>query len=86
MPVTYSMKSTGIRARVHSLDRAGSPGITPFEQNNYLRFTEQIHLNNINECSVGNGGCSQLCVNLPGSFECQCKPGYIMTYDRRTCE
>lgn len=40
----------------------------------------------INECTVGNAGCSQLCVNLPGSFECQCKPGYIMTYDSRTCE
>ncbi|PIO69604.1 EGF-like domain protein [Teladorsagia circumcincta] len=40
----------------------------------------------INECSVGNAGCSQLCVNLPGSYECQCKSGYIMTYDGRTCE
>uniref|UniRef100_A0A158P8J0 Multiple epidermal growth factor-like domains protein 6 n=1 Tax=Angiostrongylus cantonensis TaxID=6313 RepID=A0A158P8J0_ANGCA len=40
----------------------------------------------INECSVGNAGCSQLCVNLPGSYECQCKSGYTMTYDRRTCE
>ncbi|KAK6012951.1 EGF-like domain protein, partial [Ostertagia ostertagi] len=40
----------------------------------------------INECSVGNAGCSQLCINLPGSYECQCKSGYIMTYDGRTCE
>ncbi|VDK69664.1 unnamed protein product, partial [Cylicostephanus goldi] len=45
-----------------------------------------VPLLDINECSVGNGGCSQLCINLPGSFECQCKTGYIMTYDRRTCE
>ncbi|VDL66068.1 unnamed protein product [Nippostrongylus brasiliensis] len=51
-----------------------------------LNEVDRHSCQDINECSVGNAGCSQLCVNLPGSYECQCKTGYTMSYDRRTCE
>ena len=30
----------------------------------------------IDECSVGNGGCQQICVNTIGSYDCQCRQGY----------
>lgn len=30
----------------------------------------------IDECLDTNGGCVHECVNLPGSFECNCRPGY----------
>ena len=30
----------------------------------------------INECSINNGNCSQLCNNTIGSFVCSCLPGY----------
>ena len=30
----------------------------------------------IDECSVGNGGCQQICVNTVGSYDCQCHQGY----------
>ena len=32
----------------------------------------------INECEDGNGGCSQICTNNEGSFECSCNDGYIL--------
>ena len=30
----------------------------------------------IDDCVDNNGGCSQICRNIPGSFECQCRDGY----------
>ena len=39
----------------------------------------------VNECDVGNGGCSQTCVNKPGIFECSCKSGYNLQPDQKTC-
>ena len=28
------------------------------------------------ECALDNGGCDQVCSNLPGGHECSCLPGY----------
>ncbi|KAK3103423.1 hypothetical protein FSP39_019085 [Pinctada imbricata] len=41
----------------------------------------------INECDVDNGGCPspQVCLNEPGTFHCQCKPGYVFTPDKQSC-
>uniref|UniRef100_A0A6P4E658 Signal peptide, CUB and EGF-like domain-containing protein 2 n=1 Tax=Drosophila rhopaloa TaxID=1041015 RepID=A0A6P4E658_DRORH len=40
----------------------------------------------IDECEESNGGCSQLCNNLPGEFVCSCKSGYeIDESDGKTC-
>lgn len=30
----------------------------------------------VDECSVSNGGCSQICTNTMGSFFCECEVGY----------
>ena len=39
----------------------------------------------INECHVDNGGCSQICTNTEGSFECFCREGYILDGDGKNC-
>ncbi|TRY63359.1 hypothetical protein TCAL_10815 [Tigriopus californicus] len=30
----------------------------------------------INECSYENGGCDHQCINKPGTFMCECEPGF----------
>jgi len=41
----------------------------------------------IDECSDNNGGCNQICINTPGSFECLCHKGFYVTYyDNRNCQ
>ena len=37
------------------------------------------------ECSVKNGGCTQLCINTVGSYECSCGTGYALDSDGHTC-
>ena len=39
----------------------------------------------INECGENNGGCEYKCVNIPGSFRCECKNGYTLTEDLKSC-
>ncbi|NXW24098.1 PROS protein, partial [Circaetus pectoralis] len=38
-----------------------------------------------NECEDINGGCSQRCSNLPGSYRCLCEDGYFMHSNKRDC-
>ncbi|CAG2100466.1 unnamed protein product [Medioppia subpectinata] len=39
----------------------------------------------VNECLIGNGGCSHVCINKFGSYECSCPKGYELSPDGRTC-
>ena len=41
----------------------------------------------VNECDdpVLNT-CSQVCINLQGSFQCACNPGYELNADNITCD
>lgn len=39
----------------------------------------------INECSVNNGGCEHGCVNTVGGFECSCRPGYKLHWNKKDC-
>ena len=39
----------------------------------------------INECASYNGGCSQSCINTPGSYTCSCSSGYILDVDGHNC-
>lgn len=41
----------------------------------------------IDECdSRSPAVCSQLCINTPGSYQCDCYPGYIMEAGGRNCK
>ncbi|KAG8142109.1 hypothetical protein E2320_006735, partial [Naja naja] len=39
----------------------------------------------VDECATGKHGCSQLCVNMAGSYRCTCRPGYELHADGQTC-
>ena len=43
-------------------------------------------ITDVNECGDGNkGGCSDVCINEAGSYECSCYPGYTLASDGHTC-
>ena len=35
---------------------------------------------------INNNNCSQLCMELEGSFNCSCYPGYELQQDRVSCK
>ena len=39
----------------------------------------------VNECSTTNHGCEHECVNTEGSYVCQCRDGYSLITDGKTC-
>ncbi len=39
----------------------------------------------INECALDKGGCDHKCVNRGGSFHCECKNGFTLLSDGKTC-
>eukprot|EP00731_Ephydatia_muelleri_P017659 Em0010g757a len=39
----------------------------------------------INECAVNNGSCSQVCTNTAGSYTCSCYSGSYLSSDGKTC-
>ncbi|KAL7037303.1 hypothetical protein ACKWTF_009156 [Chironomus riparius] len=38
------------------------------------------------ECKANNGGCSDICVDTQAGFYCECRKGYKLLSDNRTCE
>ena len=39
-----------------------------------------------NECLLSNGGCSQLCTNTIGSYQCNCRNGYQLNDNEIDCD
>ena len=39
----------------------------------------------INECINSVHGCEDICINTDGSYMCDCRDGYALNDDRRTC-
>ena len=37
------------------------------------------------ECEELNGGCAHVCVETPGSFQCECDEGYEIVEDSVSC-
>jgi fibulin 1/2 len=40
----------------------------------------------INECAANTNLCTQTCINTPGSYLCQCQPGFVLAADGYTCQ
>ncbi|XP_053545135.1 epidermal growth factor-like protein 8 [Bombina bombina] len=40
----------------------------------------------IDECRRPSHPCSQLCINTRGSFRCDCRPGFTLSEDGKTCK
>ena len=40
----------------------------------------------IPNCMINDHNCTQVCVELEGSFNCSCYSGYQLQQDRATCE
>ena len=40
----------------------------------------------IDECEIGTDGCEQVCINIPGTFYCNCSEGYLLNDDGFSCE
>lgn len=40
----------------------------------------------IDECELQNGGCEHFCRNTIGSFECNCRKGFKLLTDERSCQ
>lgn len=38
------------------------------------------------ECKANNGGCEHLCIDTQAGFYCECRQGYKLASDNRTCE
>lgn len=39
----------------------------------------------VNECAYNNGGCSHECVNMAGTYRCECPPGYTLHSNGHSC-
>ena len=56
------------------------------------KFTLRCNLNvlsafplDVDECLLGSHSCQQLCFNVPGSFRCGCRTGYLLEDDLSHC-
>lgn len=38
------------------------------------------------ECSKNNGGCQHECINSFGSYECQCRSGFVLHDNKHDCK
>ncbi|XP_062539561.1 low-density lipoprotein receptor-related protein 4 [Armigeres subalbatus] len=53
----------------------------------FLLHGNGFNCTDIDECTITNNPvCSQECINTVGSFRCDCKPGYVLRPDNRTCK
>ena len=44
-----------------------------------------VPITEIDECSIGNGGCEHLCHNVYGGHVCSCKSGFVLADNRFSC-
>lgn len=56
------------------------------EQDGGNAVEDPIEGEDTNECLIYEGNiCHHRCINTPGSFRCECFPGYVLQEDAFTC-
>ena len=51
-----------------------------------MGYLHLYNISDIDECSVNNGGCAEVCTNTEGSHQCECLiPGFKLKADKKTC-
>ena len=53
---------------------------------NILHWSSYYVTIDIMECMMDGHNCSQICVELEGSFNCSCYSGYELQEDEAACE
>ena len=53
---------------------------------NYRSVDILYFILDIPNCMINDHNCTQVCVELEGSFNCSCYSGYQLQQDRATCE
>ena len=48
-------------------------------------FTNYIIPLDVNECEISKGGCQHICKNTYGSYICQCKNGFSLNANEKSC-
>lgn len=51
----------------------------------YAWWFEFTFIVDIDECGANIDGCSQICSNVNGSYDCDCHFGFSLNDDRKTC-
>lgn len=57
----------------------------PVHSPEFLSTSPLFFFADVDECQVHNGGCQHRCVNTLGSYYCECRPGFRLHTDGRTC-
>ena len=39
----------------------------------------------MNECALNSHGCEQSCINTQGTYRCECRGGYRLSQDGKSC-
>ena len=95
MVIPYGMVKPHGMVKTHGMVKPHSSKFriftTIFSDVQIIPIYKQCFLNlsdvaDIDECTVfGEQLCSQICVNTIGSFRCECRQGYRIAQDKRTC-
>ena len=51
----------------------------------YFEFCTYFVVVDIDECQTDNDGCTQVCENIIGSYQCSCWDGYELNDDNYMC-
>lgn len=80
-----SAYSQWIQETVASHNTLGNCNVNNFCLQGYVSLSDR-QCYDINECSVGNGGCEYHCTNTPGSFLCSCPVDHVLQLDGKSCQ
>ena len=51
----------------------------------YQLNSDDHNCDDINECTINNGGCEQICMNINGGHYCMCQEGYSFNNSDTNC-